>query len=384
MTKKPKNHIVRIGTKVAESSTVKVVERKLPFDTEYIYDEKLEAGKEVVESEGKVGKEKVTITTKITDGTGEVSEATETITEKEDRKVRVGIKPVVKTEEIPHDTTYKHNPELKAGETKEIQPGTPGKVTITTTFNKETGKLETKVERTEPTNAKYEYGSKTTGEVKVKSEIPFEVEIIEDPTMDAGTHKITQEGEKGEKETTIVIENSVEKSRTDKTTKEAVKKIIRVGTKPNENMCPVPGMPNNPDPIPDSPELPEEDEPKVPDSPNKTPEKPEKPGENKPNESGTPTETPENPTNTDKENPNTQEGSKEDPKKGEEKLEEKEDNRENVSDELSKKRKDRGDLASRKSTNPKTGVGSVAPILTSMGLSIAGLLATKKKKKEDE
>ena len=384
VTKKPKNHIVRIGTKVAESSTVKVVERKLPFDTEYIYDEKLEAGKEVVESEGKVGKEKVTITTKITDGTGEVSEATETITEKEDRKVRVGIKPVVKTEEIPHDTTYKHNPELKAGETKEIQPGTPGKVTITTTFNKETGKLETKVERTEPTNAKYEYGSKTTGEVKVKSEIPFEVEIIEDPTMDAGTHKITQEGEKGEKETTIVIENSVEKSRTDKTTKEAVKKIIRVGTKPNENMCPVPGMPNNPDPIPDSPELPEEDEPKVPDSPNKTPEKPEKPGENKPNESGTPTETPENPTNTDKENPNTQEGSKEDPKKGEEKLEEKEDNRENVSDELSKKRKDRGDLASTKSTNPKTGIGSIAPILTSMGISIAGLLATKKKKKEDE
>nr|WP_308552213.1 G5 domain-containing protein [uncultured Peptoniphilus sp.] len=58
--------------------------------------------------------------------------------------------------------------------------------------------------------------------------------------MDAGTYKVDQEGEKGEKETTVVIENSVEKSRTDRTIKEAVKKIIKVGTKPTENMCPAP------------------------------------------------------------------------------------------------------------------------------------------------
>ena len=383
-TKDPVKHIVHVGTKPLEGTNENVVDKAIPYETKVIYDENLEAGNRVVDREGKDGKERVTTTITTKDGDITVNSEGKVIEQKEDRVVRVGIKPVEKVEKIPQDRTYTHNPELKAGEVRKISDGTPGKVTITTTFNKETGKLETNVVRTEPINAEYEYGSKTTGEVKVKSEIPFEVEIIEDPTMDAGTHKITQEGEKGEKETTIVIENSVEKSRTDKTTKEAVKKIIRVGTKPNENMCPVPGMPNNPDPIPDSPELPEEDEPKVPDSPNKTPEKPEKPGENKPNESGTPTETPENPTNTDKENPNTQEGSKEDPKKGEEKLEEKEDNRENVSDELSKKRKDRGDLASRKSTNPKTGIGSIAPILTSMGISIAGLLATKKKKKEDE
>ena len=163
-----------------------------------------------------------------------------------------------------------------------------------------------------------------------------------------------------------------------------VNKIVRVGTKPNENMCPVPGISNNPDPIPDSPELPEEDEPKVPDSPNKTPEKPENPGENKPNESGTPTETPENPTNPDKKDPKSPESPKENPIKDNGELEEKEGSIEKVSDELSRKRKDSGDVASRKSTNPKTGIGSVAPILSSMGISIAGLLATKKKKKEDE
>ena len=51
---------------------------------------------------------------------------------------------------------------------------------------------------------------------------------------------------------------------------------------------------------------------------------------------------------------------------------------------MSKKTKEQAVLGNAKSTNPKTGIGSVAPILTSMGISIAGLLATKKKKKEDE
>ena len=298
-TQEPKNHIVRIGTKVAESSTVKTVDREIPFETEYIYDNTMDAGSEKVESEGKVGKEKVTITTKITDGTGEVSEETTTITEKEDRKVRIGTKPVTKEEAIPQDTTYTHNPNLKAGETKKISDGTQGKVTITTTFNKETGKLETSVTRTEPTNAEYEYGSKTTGEVKVKSDIPYEVEIIEDDTMDAGTHKVTQKGEVGEKETTIVIENSVEKSRSDKTTKEAVKKIIRVGTKPTENMCPAPENPETPgeedsknpdkDPGKEDPKDPDK-EPGEEDSkdPDKDPDKgdPNKPGNNTPSKPG--------------------------------------------------------------------------------------------------
>ena len=295
----PKNHIVRIGTKVAEGSTVETVDREIPFETEYIYDNTMDAGSEKVESEGKVGKEKVTITTKITDGTGEVSEETTTITEKEDRKVRIGTKPVTKEEAIPQDTTYTHNPNLKAGETKKISDGTQGKVTITTTFNKETGKLETSVTRTEPTNAEYEYGSKTTGEVKVKSDIPYEVEIIEDDTMDAGTHKVTQKGEVGEKETTIVIENSVEKSRSDKTTKEAVKKIIRVGTKPTENMCPAPENPETPgeedsknpdkDPGKEDPKDPDKDPGKEdPKDPDKDPDKgdPNKPGNNTPSKPG--------------------------------------------------------------------------------------------------
>ena len=330
----PKNHIVRIGTKVAESSTVKTVERELPFKTEYIYDENLESGKEVVESVGKVGKEKVTITTKITDGTGEASEETKTITEKEDRVVRIGVKPVEQVENIPQDTTYTHNPNLEAGTINKISDGTPGKVTITTSFNKETGKLETSVTRTEPTNAEYEYGSLTEGSFTVKSEIPFNVKVIEDDTLDAGTHVVDQEGKVGKKETTVRVKNSKEESREENVITEAVDKIIRVGTKPTENMCPIPETPEEPstpenpgeeDPIipgtpdeeepvdpevtgedkPETPEDPDKDEPTIPGTPDKEePVDPEVPGEDQ-------SETPEETGDDDTQTPDTEEDDQE-------------------------------------------------------------------------
>ena len=303
-TQQPKNHIVRIGTKVAESSTVKTVDREIPFETEYIYDDTMDAGSEKVESEGKVGKEKVTITTKITDGTGEASEEIKTITEKEDRVVRIGTKPVVKEETIPQDTEYKHNPELEAGTTKKIKDGTPGKVTITTTFNNETGKLETKVERTEPTNAEYEYGSLTEGSFTVESEIPYKVQVIEDNTLDAGTHAVDQEGVVGKKETTVKVKNSEEESREDKIITKPVDKIIRVGTKPTENMCPAP----------EEPQVPGEEDPKDPQNPGG--EEPNKPEEEKPNQPFDPDkETPNKPGNNTPSNPRDEEPGKEKPNK---------------------------------------------------------------------
>ena len=340
VTVNPTKHIVRVGTKALTGTNEKVVDKAIPYETKVIYDENLEAGNRVVDNEGKDGKERVTTTITSIDGNIEVNSEGKVLMPKEDRVVRVGIKPVVKDEEIPQDTTYTHNPNLEAGTINKISDGTPGKVTITTTFNKETGKLETKVERTEPTKAVYEYGSKTTGEVKVKSDIPYEVEIIEDDTMDAGTHKVEQEGEKGEKETTIVIENSVEKSRADKTTKEAKKEIIRVGTKPNENMCPVPEGPNTPsnpgdkpnepgtpgnpgghNPNPSTPENPENPNPSTPESPvnpnpstpkspvNPNPSTPNNPVNPNPGTSNTPVNpnpsTPNNPANPNPSTPST-------------------------------------------------------------------------------
>ena len=239
-------HIVLVGTKPLEGKRETPVEKAIPYETKVIYDDKLEAGTRVVDNEGKDGKEIVTTTITTKDGDITVDSAGKVIEEKEDRVVRVGIKPVVKEENIPQETTYTHNPELEAGTTKLIEKGTPGKVTITTSFNKETGKLETKVERTEPTNAVYEYGSLTEGSFKVESEIPFKVQVIEDATLDAGTYVVEKEGAAGKKETTVKVKNSKEESREDKVITEAVDKIIRVGTKPTENMCPAPGNPTDP------------------------------------------------------------------------------------------------------------------------------------------
>ncbi|WP_108832076.1 G5 domain-containing protein [Aedoeadaptatus coli] len=313
VTEQPTKHIVRVGTKSLTGTNEKVVDKAIPYETKVIYDENLDAGTRVVDNEGKDGKERVTTTITSKDGDIQVDSAGKVIEEKEDRVVRVGIKPVTKVEEIPHDTTYTHNPELKAGDVKKISDGTPGKVTITTTFNKETGELETKVERTEPTNAKYEYGSKTEGEFKYKSEIPFEVEIIKDNKLDAGTYEIVQEGEVGQKETTVVIENSkeVEGKTTENIIKKPVKKIVRVGTKPTENMCPVPGLnPGNPsNPGGDNPNNPVNPNPSTPNNPvnpnPSTPNNPVNPDPSTPNNPVNPNpSTPNNPVNPNPSTPN--------------------------------------------------------------------------------
>ena len=286
-TKKPVDKVIKIGIK----PIVKEVEK--PFETEYIYDENVEMGKEEEVTPGEKGK--VTITTSYDKDQNKLVTKEET-KDPVKRVVKVGIKPVVKEEEIPHDTEYKHNPELKDGEIKKVKDGTPGKVTITTSFNKQTGKIETKVERTEPTKAVYEYGSKTEGKVTVESDLPYEVEIVEDPEMEAGKTETVQEGQLGKKETTITIENSKEISREEKVTKDPVKKIVKVGTKCK---CEIP--PVTPE-EPETPEKPGEDDPKDPEKPEdpKDPEKPEDPKDPEKPEDPKDPEKPEDPKDPEK------------------------------------------------------------------------------------
>lgn len=241
----PKNHIVRIGTKVAEGSTVETVEKDIPYETKITYDENLDAGSQVVDKEGVIGKEKVTVTTNITDGNGETSKTTETIKDKEDRIVRVGVKPVVKETELGNNTEYKHNPELKVGEEKVIEEGSKGSVKYTTTFNKETGKLEVKEERVEPKNKVVEYGSKTDGEFTYESEQAYDIKVIEDPNLEAGKTVVDKEGIVGKTKTTVKVENSKKVSENTETLIEKQDKIVRVGTK---NVCEIPPVKPGEDP----------------------------------------------------------------------------------------------------------------------------------------
>ena len=283
----PKNHIVRIGTKVAEGSTVETVEKDIPYETKITYDENLDAGSQVVDKEGVIGKEKVTVTTNITDGNGETSKTTETIKDKEDRIVRVGVKPVVKETELGNNTEYKHNPELKVGEEKVIEEGSKGSVKYTTTFNKETGKLEVKEERVEPKNKVVEYGSKTDGEFTYESEQAYDIKVIEDPNLEAGKTVVDKEGIVGKTKTTVKVENSKKVSENTETLIEKQDKIVRVGTK---NVCEIPPVKPGEDPK-DPDKDPGKEDPKDPDKdpgkedskdPDKDPDKgdPNKPGNN--------------------------------------------------------------------------------------------------------
>ena len=308
-TKAPEKRIVRVGKKPSEGETKKTIEREIPYETQVIYDENLEAGFQKIENEGKAGKEEVTITQKIKDSkpVGEATETTKTITEKEDRVVRIGVKPVVKETELGNNTEYRHNPELKAGEEKVIEEGSKGSVKYITTFNKETGKLEVKEERVEPKNKVVEYGSKTDGEFTYESEKAYDIIIRENPNLEAGKTKVIQEGKPGKTETTVKIENSKEVSRDTKTITEKQDKIIEIGTK---NVCEIPPVkPEDPtkpgEKDPKDPTKPGEKDPKDPNKPGeKDPEDPNKPGEKDPEDPNKPGEKdPEDPNKPGEENP---------------------------------------------------------------------------------
>ena len=407
-TKEPQERLIKIGRKPSEGETTKTIEREIPYETKVIYDENLEAGSQKIEKEGKPGKEEVTITQKIKDSkpVGEATETTKTITEKEDRIVRIGVKPVVKETELGHDTEYRHNPELKEGETKVIEEGSKGSVKYTTTFNKETGKLEVKEERTEPKNKVVEYGSKTDGEFTYESEKAYDIIIRENPDLEAGKTNVIQEGKIGKTETTVKIENSKEVSRDTKTITEKQDKIIEIGTK---NVCEIPPVnPGEEDPKdpekpgeenPKDPEKPGEENPKDPEKPGEeNPKDPEKPGEENPKDPEKPGEKdPEDPNKPGKEDPKDPEKPGEDNPKDPRKPGEKDPNKPGQTSETPQKPKDKKDkkinpsrklektkIVSNKENankNPSTGVSSLSTVLSSLGLSLGALGFSEKKRK---
>ena len=383
-TKDPVDKVIKIGVKPI------VTEVENGYDTEYEYDDTLEAGKMEEKTPGNNGK--TTITTSY-DKDQKKLVTKEEKTDSTNRVIRVGIKPIVEKESIPNNTEFNHNPELEAGTKKKIKDGTPGEYTITTTFNKETKMLETKVVKTkEPTNEVWEYGTKTekevtNGSVKVKSDLPYKVIIKEDNTMDAGTYKVEQEGEVGEKITTIKIKNSEEESRSEEITKEAKDKIIVVGTKPAT--CPIPEDPNKPGK--EDPQKPGKNTPNKPGE--NTPSEPGKKTPNKPGEN--PSEDPKNPPQEAPEKPKLEKEN--DPKVSEaekaEKVKEAEEAK--VLDQVKKEEDDEASRVGNEAGKanvagddkaPKTGDAGLMAETASAGLAsgLLLLLGRFKRKKEDE
>lgn len=267
-TKDPVDKVIKIGIK----PVVKEVEK--PFETEYIYDENVEMGKEEEVTPGEKGK--VTITTSYDKDQNKLVTKEET-KDPVKRVVKVGTKPVTKVVEKPFNTEYQYDENLEAGKTEEVTPGKNGKVTITTSYDETQKKIVTSETEEAGQNRVVKIGGKTKGTIEILDKLAYEVEVIKDDTMDAGTFKTVQNGIDGEKKTTLTIENSkeIKDSRKEEITKQPVKKIIKVGTKPNDKMCPVPENPSTPND--QKPNGPKEEEPGKPNNPGRPGENPNTP-----------------------------------------------------------------------------------------------------------
>ena len=313
-TKEPTKQIIRVGTKTEGTHKTEYV-KDVPFETEIVFDENLEAGKQVTVQEGQLGKDKVT-TTQIIENSKVVDTKTETerVTDPVKKIVKVGTKGkpastmIEWTESTPFEVEVRVNPELKPGETKVVQEGKPGEVKHTVGVEVDDKGNVTKGEPTtstvrEPVKQIIEVGPATHHETtltdKHTENTPYDTLIEYDPNLEVGKVVEEQAGAFGEKEVTKTWKLKDGQPVGDPETSEKVLKDpqprkIRVGAKCTcENPTPEePGNPEDPE-NPGNPEEPgEPEEPGKPEEPGE-PGKPGKPG--KPEEPGTPGDTPRQP-----------------------------------------------------------------------------------------
>lgn len=111
------------------------------------------------------------------------------------------------------------------------EKGEDGEVTITTSRDPETGEITTTKKNKEAKKKKMLIGTKTTNIIVHEGKIPFDYELVEDPSLKAGEQVVVQEGKEGVKKTTYTIENSqvVGELKVEETAPQ--KAIIRVGSK---------------------------------------------------------------------------------------------------------------------------------------------------------
>ncbi|SQG63504.1 cell surface protein [Corynebacterium renale] len=207
-TAKPGDQInVPVTVKYSDGSTdlatapIVVVDRptrKVPFGVKYKYDPELPAGTYKVETKGVVG-----IDSQQMDGSWKETKAP--INE----VVKVGTKPVEWTEPIPFETEFKVNKDLAPGTSQVTTQGKPGEKTVTlTSITDENGVISVQrgeTENTKPVTHVVEYNpDPTTGEVTMEFErdIPFNTEVVKDPTLPAGTIDRKTEGVVGKEKVT--------------------------------------------------------------------------------------------------------------------------------------------------------------------------------------
>ncbi|MDU6746110.1 MAG: G5 domain-containing protein [Actinomyces sp.] len=259
-TAEPVKQIIRVGTKTTGTETSEY-EVDVPFETEIIFDDTMDAGKQETVQEGVLGKDKVT-TTRTIENSQVVDTKTETkrVAEPVKKIIKVGTKgkpastTVEWTEKTPFEVEVRVNPELKPGETKVVQEGKQGEIKHTVTVNVENGEVSKKDSSekiSDPVKHIVEVGpakTQTTLTDKHTEKTPYDTEIEFDPNLEVGKIVEDQAGVFGEKEITKTwkLENGEpvgDPETSEKIIKDPTTRKLRVGTK---CVCEDPTDPANP------------------------------------------------------------------------------------------------------------------------------------------
>ncbi|MDK7082362.1 G5 domain-containing protein [Pseudoglutamicibacter cumminsii] len=242
-TKDPVDEIIEYGPAAEDTEVVTKVEKPVPFETEIVFDDTLEKGKQVVDQEGELGTEVVTSTQKIKDGKldGDPEVTTERTKEPTKRIIRVGtydpapsVEP--KQVELPYTTKIVYDKNLEPGQEVVDQEGENGLIEVTV----KDGQPEVKTVK-EPVERIVRVGTKPAEGVEWTEEIAFEVKVVEDPELEAGKVETVQQGKPGER---VHKTDGTEEVRV-----KPVDHIIKVGTKCNcEQPTPEPSEEPTPEP----------------------------------------------------------------------------------------------------------------------------------------
>ncbi|WP_257995459.1 G5 domain-containing protein [Corynebacterium aurimucosum] len=245
-TKEAKPRIIEYGPGLAPSELVTKTEKPIPFDTKVVFDDTLEAGKQVVVQKGELGTEVETSTQKLVDGkpSGDPVVTSERTKEPTEQIIRVGTKTTGEnaetyTAEAPYKVVVKYDPNMPAGESKVTTPGVPGEKTVTIKrdiVNSKPGDPQITEEITkQPVDEVITVGTKpseASSKVEWTAQVPFDVETRPNPELKPGEIKVVQEGVPGEKTYTADFSAKGDQATVtpeEKQTKDPVNQIIEYG-----------------------------------------------------------------------------------------------------------------------------------------------------------
>ena len=225
----PVERIVEYGPRANDDEISTQLTRPIEFKTSVIYDDTLEEGKQVI-TQGELGEEVVTTTQKLVDGkpSGDPVTTTEVTKAPVNAVIRIGTKKpgtpdpepeVSEVVDLPFTTKIVYDPTLEPGQEIEDVAGANGQVKVTVVNGKAT--VETVKE---PVQRVVRVGSKPA-DAEWTEEIPFKVQVRENPELTREQSRIAQQGVPGLKKVVNGNEQVV---------REPVDYILEVGTKEPE------------------------------------------------------------------------------------------------------------------------------------------------------